>query len=156
MKKFTKKGNIYKLKPQLGISIPLVGSFAALTAAGFIKMPESSFKWWMMAISILLLASFLCSYLIIDIGRKEIQTKTGFLAGSQTIPFEKLQSFTIHKIRQYGLITINVGLTAEYDDKDGNPKMAVLAQSFFTAPIQNIVNDMEEILENEYPREAKG
>ena len=156
MKKFTKKGNIYKLKPQWGLSITLVGAFAALTATGFLKMPESSIKWWMMAISILLLASFLCSYLIIDLDSKEIRTKTGFLAGSQTILLEKLQSLTIHKVKQYGLITINVGLTADYTDNDGNAKMAGLAQSFFTAPIQNILNDMEEILENEYHREAKG
>lgn len=124
----------------------MVGSFVLLTIAGFTAMPESSFKWWMMGIVVLLIISILNSYLIIDLDKKEIRTKTGFIKSSQIIPFADLKGFTVHKTLQLGFITTNVGLVASYLDKNGKKKDIQLAQSFLTRPIQHILNEIDEII----------
>lgn len=70
MKNFEKNGSEYKMKPQLGTYVPLVDFFLLLTIVGFIKIPESSFKWWMLGIVIILVVSLLRSFLFIDMKKK--------------------------------------------------------------------------------------
>ncbi|MGJ1367626.1 hypothetical protein [Sphingobacterium spiritivorum] len=152
MKKFTRNGNEYKLNTQWGLYIPLVGSFVILTIAGFTAIPESSFKWWMIGIVVLLILSILNSYLIIDVDKKEIRTKTGFIKVSRTIPFADLKGFTVHKTLHFGFITTNVGLVATYRDNNGKKKDIQLAQSFFARPIQHILNEIDEIISYEHQR----
>lgn len=151
MKNFTKDGNVYKLKPQLGMYIPLFVLFGGATLLGFLKIPESSFKWWMLGIAILMLFSYLTSFLIIDLDKKEINAKSGLLTGTKTLPLSALNGFTIHKLKQMGFITTNVTLLANYT-KNGKEKEMGLIQSFFTGPIQSILNDIDEILGDEHKR----
>lgn len=152
MKKFTRSGSEYKLNPQWGLYIPLVGTFLLFTIAGFTVMPESSFKWWMTGITVLLMLSILNSSLIINVDKREIRTKTGLIKASKTIPFADLTGFTIHKTLQLGFISTNVGLVANYWDKEGKTKEVQLAQSFFTRPIQHILNEIDEIISDEHQR----
>lgn len=152
MKNFEKNGSEYKMKPQLGTYVPLVGFFLLLTIVGFIKIPESSFKWWMLGIVIILVVSLLRSFLFIDMEKKEIRVRKGLWGREIIIPLDTLQGFTIHKVKQYGLITINVSLLARYVNEKGKDKEIPLAQSFFTGPIQHVLNDIDEILGDEYQR----
>ncbi|KFF09774.1 hypothetical protein IW15_22200 [Chryseobacterium soli] len=155
MKNFTIEGNLYKLKPQWGMNIPLIGAFIILTIVGFAKIPESSFKWWMLGISILLLISVLSSYLIINLDQKEIRTKIGFFGRARIISLESLEDFTVLKTKHYGILTINVKLLANYVNSKGKDKTTVLAQAFFARPIQHILNDVNEILGDEYQRQTE-
>ncbi|MGJ1439076.1 hypothetical protein [Sphingobacterium siyangense] len=115
------------MKPQLGTYVPLVGIFSIMALVGFIKMPESSFKWWMLGIVVILMISLLRAYFIIDMDNREIRTRKGLLG-------------------QYGFITINVALIARYKDENGKEKKVQLAQSYFTKPINRIINDIDEII----------
>ena len=146
MKNFERNGNEYKMKPQLGTYVPLVGIFFIMALVGFIKMPESSFKWWMLGIVVILMISLLRAYFIIDMDNREIRTRKGLLGKEVTIPLESLQGFSIHKLKQYGFITINVALIARYKDENGKEKKVQLAQSYFTKPINRIINDIDEII----------
>lgn len=146
MKNFERNGNEYKMKPQLGTYVPLVGIFSIMVLVGFIKMPESSFKWWMLGIVVILMISLLRAYFIIDMDNREIRTRKGLLGKEVTIPLESLQGFSIHKLKQYGFITINVALIARYKDENGKEKKVQLAQSYFTKPINRIINDIDEII----------
>ena len=145
LKNFTRNGNIYKLKTQYGIYVPLCGAFLLLAIFGFVNMPESSFKWWMLAIFALCFASLQMSYLFVDMDKREIHVRLGLGTG-KIIPISDLQGFTVHKLQQLGFITTNVTLIARYH-KAGKDKELRLVQSFFTRPIQSILNDMDEILE---------
>lgn len=152
MKNFEQNGNEYKLKFQSGTYVPLIGIFAVLAIVGFIKIPESSFKWWMLGVVVILVISLLRSYLIIDMGRREIRARKGLLGKEVILPLEKLEGFTIHRLKQYGLITINVSLLARYRDAKGKDKELQLAQAYFTKPIQSILNDVDEIIGHEHLR----
>jgi hypothetical protein len=152
MKNFERNGNEYKMKPQLGTYVPLVGIFSIMALVGFIKMPESSFKWWMLGIVIILMISLLRASFIIDMDNREIRTRKGLLGKEVTIPLESLQGFSIHKLKQYGFITINVALIARYKDENGKEKKVQLAQSYFTKPINRIINDIDEIIAEENNR----
>ena len=144
LKNFTQEGNVYKLKTQYGMFIPLCGAFLLLTVFGFVQLPESSFKWWMLGIFVLCFVSFQMSYLLLDVEKKEISVRMG-LGSGKIIPFDDLQGFTVHKLTYIGLITTNVMLIARYHT-EGKDRELRLTQSFFTRPIQSILNDMDEIL----------
>jgi len=150
-KNFLQIENVYKLKRQFGMIVLLCGFILLLTILGFVKMPEESFKWWMLGLLALLILSYSASFLIIDLDKQEIRVKIGFLRTEKILALADLQGFTIHKIKQMGLITINVSLLANYT-KNGKDKKTMLVQNFFTKPIQNILNDIDEILGNEYKR----
>ncbi|APU96353.1 hypothetical protein BV902_08320 [Sphingobacterium sp. B29] len=152
MKNFERNGNEYKMKPQLGTYVPLVGIFSIMALVGFIKMPDSSFKWWMLGIVVILMISLLRAYFIIDMDNREIRTRKGLLGKEVTIPLESLQGFSIHKLKQYGFITINVALIARYKDENGKEKKVQLAQSYFTKPINRIINDIDEIIAEDHNR----
>ncbi len=147
LKKFTQEGNIYRLNRQYGLIVPLVGFFILLSFIGFAYSPESSFKWWMLGIALLCGVSFMVSSLAIDMDKKEIIARMGLIGSTKTVPLSDLQGFTIHKLKQMGFITTNVTLTAQYI-KNGREREIRLVQSFFTRPIQNILNDIDEILES--------
>ena len=149
MKKFERNGNEYKMKPQLGTYVPLVGIFSIMTLVGFIKMPESSFKWWMLGIVVILMISLLRAYFIIDMDRREMRVRKGLFGKEVTVPLENLQGFTIYKLKQYGLITVSVSLLVRYRNEDGKEKKVQLAQSYFTKPIQRICNEIDEIIAND-------
>ncbi|KKO90762.1 hypothetical protein AAW12_14560 [Sphingobacterium sp. Ag1] len=149
MKNFERNGNEYKMKPQLGTYVPLVGIFSIMTLVGFIKMPESSFKWWMLGIVVILMISLLRAYFIIDMDRREMRVRKGLFGKEVTVPLENLQGFTIYKLKQYGLITVSVSLLARYRNEDGKEKKVQLAQRYFTKPIQRICNEIDEIIAND-------
>lgn len=146
MKNFERNGNEYKMKPQLGTYVPLVGIFSIMALVGFVKMPESSFKWWMLGIVVILMISLLRAYFIIDMDRREMRVRKGLFGKEVTVPLESLQGFSIHKLKQYGFITINVALIARYKDENGKEKKVQLAQSYFTKPISRIINEIDEII----------
>ncbi|MDR3009483.1 MAG: hypothetical protein LBV59_16230 [Sphingobacterium sp.] len=146
MKNFERNGNEYKMKPQLGTYVPLVGIFSIMALVGFLKMPESSFKWWMLGIVVILMISLLRAYFIIDMDRREMRIRKGLFGKEVTVPLESLQGFTIHKLKQYGFITVSVSLHARYRNEDGKEKKVQLAQHYFTKPIQRICNEIDEII----------
>ncbi len=146
MKNFERIGNEYKMKPQLGTYVPLIGIFSIIMIVGFVKLPESSFKWWMLGILVILIISLLRSYFIIDMDRREMRVRKGLVGREVTVPIDRLEGFTIHKLKQYGLITISVSLIARYRNENGKEKRVQLAQSYFTKPIQRICNEIEEII----------
>ncbi|MBX3254012.1 MAG: hypothetical protein KF862_07730 [Chitinophagaceae bacterium] len=143
-KNFTQTGNQYKLKLQYGFNTVICGAFLLATIIGFVKIPGSSFKWWMLGITIIMLWATFTNSCIIDMDKKEIRIKPSLLKPALIIPLVDLQGFTIHKLKQYGFITINVSLIANYT-KDGKDKEVGLTQHFFTKPIQGILNDIDEI-----------
>lgn len=152
MKNFERNGNEYKMKPQLGTYVPLVGIFAIMAIVGFVKMPESSFKWWMLGVVVILMISLLRAYFIIDMDRREMRVRKGLFGKEVTVPLENLQGFTIHKLKQYGLITVSVSLLARYRNEDGKEKKVQLAQHYFTKPIQRICNEIDEIIAEDHNR----
>ena len=152
MKNFDRNGNEYKMKPQLGTYVPLVAIFSIMTLVGFIKMPESPFKWWMLGVVVILMISLLRAYFIIDMDRREMRVRKGLLGKEVTVPLESLQGFTIHKLKQYGFITVSVSLLARYRNEDGKEKKVELAQHYFTKPIQRICNEIDEIIAEENNR----
>ncbi|WON95031.1 hypothetical protein [Sphingobacterium sp. UGAL515B_05] len=152
MKNFERNGNEYKMKPQLGTYVPLVAIFAIMAIVGFVKMPESSFKWWMLGIVVILMISLLRAYFIIDMDRREMRVRKGLFGKEVTVPLENLQGFTIHKLKQYGLITVSVSLLARYRNEDGKEKKVQLAQHYFTKPIQRICNEIDEIIAEDHNR----
>jgi len=152
MKNFERNGNEYKMKPQLGTYVPLIAIFSIMTLVGFIKMPESSFKWWMLGVVVILMISLLRAYFIIDMDRREMRVRKGLLGKEVTVPLESLQGFTIHKLKQYGLITVSVSLHARYLNEEGKEKKVQLAQHYFTKPIQRICNEIDEIIAEENNR----
>ncbi|MGG5210620.1 hypothetical protein ACQWU4_16970 [Chryseobacterium sp. MIQD13] len=151
LKNFKRTGNEYRLTSSKGFNIALCSFILVLSGIGFVKAPESSFKWWMLGLAIVLILSLAVSYCIIDMDKKEIRIKIGLLGGSRTIPITDLQGFTIHKIKHWGVLTINVSLIANYSKK-GKQKEVRIAQRLFTRPIQSILNDIDEILGDEYKR----
>ncbi len=152
MKNFDRNGNEYKMKHQLGTYVPLVAIFSIMTLVGFIKMPESPFKWWMLGVVVILMISLLRAYFIIDMDRREMRVRKGLLGKEVTVPLESLQRFTIHKLKQYGLITVSVSLHVRYRNEDGKEKKVQLAQHYFTKPIQRICNEIDEIIAEENNR----
>ncbi|MBB6369672.1 hypothetical protein [Chryseobacterium shigense] len=151
LKNFKRTGNQYKLTSSNSFNIALCSIMMMLSVLGFVKIPESGFKWWMLVLTVLLILSVAASYCIIDMDAKEIRIRVGFIRGPGIIPISDLQGFTICKIRQLGILTINVSLIANYT-KNGKEYEANIAQRIFTRPIQSILNDIEEILGNEYKR----
>lgn len=146
MKNFERNGNEYKMKPQLGTYMPMLGIFITIGLVSFIKFPESILKWWMLGIVVILMISLLRAYFIIDMDRREMRVRKGLLGKEVTIPLESLQGFSIHKLKQYGFITVNVSLIARYKNENGKEKKAQLAQAYFTNTIQRILNDIDEII----------
>ncbi|UWX61776.1 hypothetical protein N0B40_05715 [Chryseobacterium oranimense] len=151
LKNFKQTGNQYKLTSSNSFNAILCSCFLMLSVFGFIKIPDSSFKWWMLGITILLILSALVSYCIIDMDKKEIRIRMGLIKGPKIIPIANLEGFIIYKIKQLGIITINVSLIANYTI-NGKKHEAGIAQRLFTRPIQSILNDIEEILGDEYKR----
>lgn len=145
LKNFIQEGNIYKLKPQYGLFIPLFLIFVALGVLTTIKSPGSNIKWIFYGIALLGILAFFKQHFTIDLNKKEMQAKMGLFGGGQSIPLSDLQGFTIHKLKQMGFITTNVTLIANYT-KNGKNKQMRITQSFFTKPIQSILNDIDEIL----------
>jgi len=146
MKNFTKEGNVYTLNKQYGLFVPLIGFFLLLTILGFVKIPESTFKWWMLGITTLLTLSFYVGFLTIDMDQQEFRTRVSLFSGVKVLPLSDLEGFTIHKLKQMGFITTNVTLLANYS-KNGKNKELKLAQHFYTKPIQSILNEIHEIIE---------
>lgn len=136
MKNFERNGNEYKMKAQLGTYVPLIGFSVVVALIGFIQMPGSSLQWWMLAITVILLISLLRAYFIIDMDNREMRVRKGLFGKKVTVPLESLQGFAIHKLKQYGFITISVALVARYRDQNGKEKKVQLAQSYFTKPIK--------------------
>jgi hypothetical protein len=130
----------------------LIGFFVVVGLIGFIQMPDSSLKWWMLGIVVILLISLLRAYFIIDMDRREMRVRKGLLGKEVTIPLESLQGFSIHKLKQYGFITVNVSLIARYKNENGKEKKAQLAQAYFTKTIQRMLNDIDEIIAEDYSR----
>lgn len=152
MKNFERNGNEYKMKPQLGTYVPLVVIFTLIAIVGFVKMPDSSLQWWMLGIVVVLVISLLRAYFIIDMDSREMRVRKGLFGKEVAVPLDRLDGFTIHKLKQYGLITISVSLHARYRDEAGKEKQVQLAQSYFTKPIQRICNEIEEITAADHNR----
>ncbi len=149
MKNFIKEENLYTLKRQYSLIVPLLGTFFGLALVGFLKIPESSFKWWMLGIGILLAIAYARRSLVIDMDKREIRVVMGLFHPVRTIPLEQLQGFTVHRLKYMGFITINVSLIADYYNEEGKPKELGLAESFFKRPIQSILNDIHEVIYDE-------
>ena len=88
MKKFIQDGNVYTLKKQYGMFVPLCGAFLILSIVGFTEAPESSFKWWMLGIALLMFFLFLKYSLIVDMNQREIRICAGLFGKPITIPIE--------------------------------------------------------------------
>lgn len=145
LKNFIEDGNVYRLKKQYGFMVVLCGAFLAIALFGFIKAPGSSFKWWMLGIAVVLFISFQANYLIIDLNTGEMRAKASLISPGKTILLKNIDGFTVHKMKQYGVITTNVALLVRYIQND-KEKQVQLAQHFFTKPIQSILNDIDEII----------
>lgn len=144
LKYFTQEGNQFKMKPQY-IFFVLAGFFFFFGIIAMIKAPDSSAKWWLFAIAIIVIISISRQSLIIDLDKKEIVIRRGLIGNFKNIAFNDLRGFTIHKLKYMGFITTNVTLLANYN-KNGKIKQIALRQGFNTKPIQNTLNDLDEIL----------
>ncbi|WP_336833490.1 hypothetical protein [Sphingobacterium siyangense] len=106
----------------------------------------------MLGVVVILMISLLRAYFIIDMDRREMRVRKGLFDKEVTVPLESLQGFTIHKLKQYGLITVSVSLHARYLNEEGKEKKVQLAQHYFTKPIQRICNEIDEIIAEDHNR----
>ena len=146
---FTKDHETYKLKPNFGLMIPLGIFFLLLTIWGFFMKNGGAFKWWMLAILILVVFSSFRSGIWIDANNKVLNSKSGLLGGGISLTVPEIQGFTVHKIKSLGLITTNVILFANYT-KNGKSKKLQITQGFRSKSIQGVLNELEVLLGNDY------
>jgi len=149
MKYFVKNGNEYKMKTPWGLYSPIVGGFALMTILSFVKAPESSLFWWLLAMTIFLIISFLRRCFIIDLDKKHIKVRQGLFGIGDTILIDNQEGFTVHEMKQL-FITTNVSLMARYVNNKGKYREIQLAQGISKKMIQNLLNEVEEILSNEH------
>lgn len=113
---FAQQGNTYSLKPQTGLGIGLVVIFVSIGIS------------------------------IIDVDRKVFMVKNNAFQSEVTYPFDSFDGITLHRVKYFGILTINVSAVA-YFIVDGKEKAGSLNTAFTTAPIQRLINEIDDILE---------
>ncbi|NML39560.1 EbsA family protein [Chitinophaga sp. G-6-1-13] len=149
-KRFTREGNVYKMKPQYGFSIIAIALALGLAYLGFhIKSP--AVVWIFLALAVIFILSAFTKSLVVDMDKKVINAKMALIKPAYTIPIEDIQHFELYSLRT-NFITTNTTLNV-YFLKDGKEKSASLAQGITKRAMQNILNDIEEIIgADEYSR----
>ncbi|SKA44317.1 hypothetical protein SAMN04488128_106376 [Chitinophaga eiseniae] len=149
-KYFTREGNVYKMKPQLGFNIVVIGLALAFVVLGiYIKSP--GVIWIFAACGVIFVLSAFTKSLVIDMDKKEISGRMALIKPVFTIPIAAIQHFELYSVRQ-NFITTNTTLNMYYL-KDGKEKSVSLVQGFTARGIQGVLNDIEEIISTD---ESKG
>lgn len=140
---FIKNGNQYVMKREYGFSVMIAVAMAALAFVG-IYIKETAMFWIFGVLAVLCFASIWSKQVIIDMDKKEIVMKIGFIGKLINIPLQDFQNFELIRIKHY-FITTNTSLNLNYL-KDGKEKEAMIAQGFTTRAMQNLANEIDEIL----------
>ena len=143
---FSQEGNRYILKPQTGLSM----SMAILFVLGGISMIAfgvfSGLGYFLLALAGLIIYSQNKRQFIIDADKKLFMVKNNAFQPEVTYPFSSFDGITLHRLRYFGLLTINVSAVA-YFKMNGEEKVGALNTAFTTAPIQRLINEIDDILE---------
>lgn len=143
LKYFTREGNKYVMKRELGFVL-LISLGLAAFAVGGIWINNMSMFWIFGVLSICCIISIWSKQVILDLDTREFIVKVGLIGKPVTIPLKDFQNFELVRMKQL-FITINTSLNVNYL-KDGKEKSILIAQGFTTRAMQNLANEIDEIL----------
>lgn len=140
---------MYKMKPQLGFNIVVIGLALVFVVLGII-IKSPGVIWIFAACAVIFVLSAFTKSLVIDMDKKEISGKMALIKSGFTIPIAAIQHFELYSLR-HNFITTNTTLNVYYL-KDGKEKSVSLAQGFTARGMQGILNDIEEIIASDEPK----
>lgn len=140
---FTKNGNQYIMKKQYAFGLIVSFGMAAFAIIG-ICINEIIMIWIFSILVVLSFISIWMKHVVIDLDKNEITVKVGLINPVVNIPLKDFLNFELVCITQY-LIPINTSLNACYL-KNGKEKTTMIAQGFTKRPMQNLVNEIDEIM----------
>lgn len=143
LKYFTREGNKYVMKRELGFVL-LISLGLAAFAVGGIWINNMPMFWIFGVLSICCIISIWSKQVILDLDTKEFIVKVGLIGKPVPIPLKDFQNFELVRMKQL-FITINTSLNVNYL-KDGKEKSILIAQGFTTRAMQNLANEIDEIL----------
>nr|WP_315222674.1 hypothetical protein [uncultured Flavobacterium sp.] len=143
LKYFTRNGNNYVMKRELGFAI-LISIGLAAFAVGGIWINNMAMFWIFGVLSIFCIISIWSKQVIIDLKAKEIIVKVGLIGKPVPIPLKDFQNFELIRMKHF-FVTINTSLNVNYL-KDGKEKSILIAQGFTARAMQNLANELDEIL----------
>ncbi len=147
MKHFTQDGNLYKKKAQITVNIILVVGLLVIAYAGYYaKAP--AMMWVFLGLAVFSFLGTITQRLVIDLDNRVISGKMALLKPSFRIPIDNIQNFELYSLSQ-NFIRTNTALNLYYINDKGKEKVTSIAQAFSMKPIQNILNEIEEILEKD-------
>ena len=143
LKYFTREGNKYVMKRELGFVL-LISLGLAAFAVGGIWINNMPMFWIFGVLSICCIISIWSKQVILDLDTREFIVKVGLIGKPVTIPLKDFQNFELVRMKQL-FITINTSLNVNYL-KVGKEKSILIAQGFTTRAMQNLANEIDEIL----------
>jgi len=143
LKYFTREGNKYVMKRELGFVL-LISLGLAAFAVGGIWINNMPMFWIFGVLSICCIISIWSKQVILDLDTREFIVKVGLIGKPVTIPLNDFQNFELVRMKQL-FITINTSLNVNYL-KVGKEKSILIAQGFTTRAMQNLANEIDEIL----------
>lgn len=144
LKYFTQEGNIYKMKVKYGFSIFLIAVMLGFTVVG-IRTNNQPVIWIFAVLTILIFLSLMTRSLTVDMNKRQIKSKIAFLRPNIEVSIDDIQNFELFTVKN-NFITTNVYLNVIYVKK-GKEKAVSIAQGFTKKPMQNVLNEIEEIFE---------
>ncbi|MBB1138148.1 hypothetical protein [Myroides sp. WP-1] len=143
MKYFVQQGDCYVMKPQYNLAILVFSGLLGFAYASYLV------EFTLLAISILIVAvltlwSFISKKIYVDIKRKYIYAKIGFIHPTAQIPLDKIVHFEFHILSQ-NLIRTNAELVLRYSIPGGE-KTVLIAQGFTKSTMESILNELQEII----------
>jgi len=145
LKYFTREGNKYVMKRELGFVL-LISLGLAAFAVGGIWINNMPMFWIFGVLSICCIISIWSKHVIIDLDTKVIIVKVGLIGKPVPIMLQDFQNFELIRMKHF-FITINTSLNINYL-KEGKDKSILIAQGFTAKAMQNLANEIDEILDN--------
>lgn len=150
LKYFTRNGNQYTMKKQLGFNFVVIGGMLGATILGvYIDLPAMS--WVCGILTVIVAIALYLKRVVIDMDNRSIFIKSGLIQPGIQIPFNDFVTFQLASIRHY-FITTNTSLNLLFM-KNGKERSLAIATGFTVKAMQRVLNEIEEII---YPDEHSG
>lgn len=133
----------YSLKKKYGFALVITIAFLLLAFTGY-RIANTAMIWVGLVIAAICALAFLSKTMVIDMQQKVIIAKNGLINPPVQIALADFENFELEKMQQY-FITTNTMLNLYYQ-KNGKRKSVMIAQGFSTKPMQEIVNELEDII----------
>ncbi|GEM_PF-646893 len=133
----------YSLKKKYGFGLVLVIAFLLLAFTGY-NIGNTAMIWVGLIIAAICAFALLSKTMVIDMQQKVIIAKNGLINPPVQIALADFENFELEKMQQY-FITTNTMLNLYYQ-KNGKRKSVMIAQGFTSKPMQEIVNELEDII----------